>query len=138
MTQIPPEYLLAMAEQISFLSSFLGGFSATVFVTLLTLAKPGRAARLAIGLSALAAVSFIMAVVATTTLIFTLHPAAPASVADNPVEALRLQMAGFFLLGIVGLLGAIGASGWIRSKGLGVITTIMASLGMIFSIAPMT
>ncbi len=61
MQTLPPSYMVEIAQQLSFLSAFLGGFSAAVFVTLLVAESPKRSAGLATGASAVAACCFVVA-----------------------------------------------------------------------------
>ncbi len=137
MIELDASYQLALANQIGSLSTFLGGFSATFFVTMLTLAKPGTVARMSIGASALAAVAFIVAAGTSVTLTFTLHPAAPPTVADNPTDALRAMLAASFVTGMVALLAAIGIGGWIRSRVLGVFTSVVSVGGLVLIVLQM-
>ena len=65
---LSPAYLAAWATQIGALSAFMGGFASTILVMLLTHDSRRRAVQWAAGLSALSAVAFIVAAVATTTL----------------------------------------------------------------------
>tara|TARA_B100000678_G_scaffold18937_1_gene14678 strand:+ start:1470 stop:1886 length:417 start_codon:yes stop_codon:yes gene_type:complete len=133
MVQIDPAYQLALADMMIGICSFLGGFSATIFVTLLTLAKPSIFARIAIGASAFAAVAFIICLTSAVSISFALHPAAPTSVRDAPLDHLQITMAASFILGIAAMLGSIGISGWIRSRALGVFTSVIAAIGLLMA-----
>lgn len=130
---LSPAYLTALASQIGFLSAFLGGFAATFVATILQAEKPGRVAGWAMGLAAVAATAFVVAAVASTTLVAGSHPEAPASAAlsDGLVRA-RIVSALGFALGAYLLLGAIGCSGWLRSRAVGWTTTIAAGLAGVF------
>ena len=126
MYELDPAYLTALAEQFGFLGAFLGGVSATFMVTLLTLAAPGRAARIAIALSAVAAVSFIVTAALSMPVIARGHPAAPDFVAAVSSDFERTVVSLSFAIGILSLLAAIGAGGWMRSRFLGVVTSVLA------------
>ena len=129
MQQISETYLVAAAGQIGFLAAFLGGFAATLMGGLLAARLEGRASALCIGASALAAAAFVTAVIAATGLAAGLHPAAPDIVSQRPKLAIMYTVMGAgFSLGTFGLLLAIGAAGWIRSRRLGWITTLAAAL----------
>lgn len=130
-TELHPEYLGALARKFGFLGAFLGGISATLFVTLLTLAKPGKVVRWAIGLAAVAAVAFIVTAYMSVGVIANSHPNAPPQMADNSIIAVQIGMSLSFGLGSLALLAAIGVSGWSRSKALGTVTSIAAFLGAI-------
>jgi hypothetical protein len=129
---LSPAYLAAWATQIGALSAFMGGFASTILVMLLTHDSRRRAVQWAAGLSALSAVAFIVAAVATTTLVAGSHPDAPASVARQAAQGpARLMAVLFFSLGAYGLIAAIGCAGWVRSKRMGWATTIVAGLGAV-------
>ncbi len=138
MVQLAPDYMLFLADTVIAISSFLAGFSATIFITLLTLAKPGTFARIAIGASAFVAVAFIIALNSAVTITFTLHPSAPAAVADSPIDRLRITATIAFLLGNMALLSAIGIAGWIRSRPLGIFTSVLAAIGVLFVLGLLT
>ncbi len=128
MQPLVPDYLVALAQQIGTLSAFLGGLSAALLVALLAMQLPKRVAGWTIALAA-AAVSFIVSVVATTLLVTALHPHAPAAVAGVGLLKGRVLTVLPFALGIFLLLGCIGLTGWLRSRRMGQITTIIAALG---------
>jgi hypothetical protein len=130
MVVLSSAFLGAWAAQIGSLSAFLGGFSATVLVTLLIANNLGRATQWAIVLTALSAVAFVVAAVATTTLVAGSHPDAPAAVARAAAQGPARAMAAVcFALGAYALLAAVGCAGWLRSRPLGFITTGLAILG---------
>lgn len=129
MQPLVPDYLVALAQQIGTLSAFLGGLSAALLVALLAMQLPKRVAGWTIALAAAAAVSFIVSVVATTLLVTALHPHAPAAVAGVGLLKGRVLTVLPFALGIFLLLGCIGLTGWLRSRRMGQITTIIAALG---------
>ncbi|MBN8528405.1 MAG: hypothetical protein J0M36_04130 [Caulobacterales bacterium] len=129
---LAPAYLAAWAAQIGALSAFMGGFASTILVMLLTHDSRRWAVKWAAGLSALSAVAFIVAAVATTTLVAGSHAEAPASVARQAAHGpARLMAVLFFSLGAYGLIAAIGCAGWVRSKRMGWATTVVAGLGAV-------
>lgn len=124
-------YLRDMAAQLSSLSAFLGGFSATFLATLLALSHKSRVLTLAVGASCASAVAFVVAVVASSMLNAMLHPAAPKILALNSAQRPQAIMTLAFGLGIFALLFAIGCSGWLRSRSTGWATTIISLLGAV-------
>ena len=126
--ELPPEYLSALARQFGFLGAFLGGVSATLFVTLLTLATPSKVVRWAIGLAAVAAAAFIVTAYMSVGVVANTHPGSPTQGADTSFKTLQILMSLSFAVGILTLLGAIGVSGWSRSKTLGYVTSGAAFL----------
>ena len=138
MIELDPAYQMALAEMMMGICSFMGGFSATIFVTLLTLAKPGLFARIAIGASAFAAVAFISCLTAAVSMTFALHPAAPSTVRDAPLAGMQIMLAVSFILGIAAMLASIGVAGWIRSRALGIFTSVVAGLGLLIALGLIT
>lgn len=130
MEKIAPAYLAALATQIGSLSAFLGGFAATYLATFLALGHASRAASWAIGSAAIAAVGFIIAVIASTMLVAMTHPDAPPS-ALAQTDAGRMVMTLSFIVALVALLVSLGASGWTRSRRMGQLTSGTATVGVV-------
>ncbi|MEP3421085.1 MAG: hypothetical protein ABJN35_05080 [Erythrobacter sp.] len=128
MTELEPEYLLALAQQFGFLGAFLGGVSATLFVTLLTLAKPSLLVRWSIGSAALGASCFIITAYMSVGVIAQNHPLSPRAPIESSDGYVPTLMYLSFVIGVFSLLAAIGVSGWTRSKPLGYVTTAVAGL----------
>ena len=129
MQELPAKYLSDLASQIGFLSAFLGGFAATMLAMLLALPHKNKAVGASIWLAAAAAVAFIVSVIATTYLFAVLHPDAPANVRHAANGGSRAITFLSFIVGTYALLGCIGVSGWVRSRGTGVVTAILAAVG---------
>ncbi len=131
MPELAAGYLSDIATQVGALSAFLGGFAATFLGTLLALGLKGRMASVAIGFASVSAVAFIAAVVASTALVALLHPEAPTAVGDVSSAGPRALMSLAFLVGLYTLLVSLGLSGWTRSRGTGLTTSIAAGLGIV-------
>lgn len=132
MEQLSPAYISALAAQLAGLSAFLGGFAATFLATLLTLGQQGRLMTIITGLAVTSAVSFIVTVVAATMLTAINHPEAPHVMAMAAASRSQAIMVLGFSLGSLSLLASLGCSGWTRSRSIGWITTIAASIGAAF------
>jgi len=132
--ELPSSYLLGIAEQLISVSALLGGFAATYLGTLLFSCPRSRTGGLTIGLTAVSACGFIVSVLALAALTIQLRPDAPAAyaTATRLLGGRILGIAGF-VLGIYALLVAIGLSGWLRSRRLGLATTIAAGVATALS-----
>lgn len=128
MVPLKPDYLTAIATQLGSVSAFFGGFAATMLALFLTVAGRSRGSLVAAHASAVAAVSFIIAVMASTALIAIAHPDAPPATAVRSTAAIRPLLAISFSIGIIALLAAIAASGWSHSRGMGWTTTIISGV----------
>lgn len=130
MQTLNPDYLVELARQFSFVCAFLGGFAATFMATLLVVSPSRRIGGWAIGASACAAVAFIVGALAASMLIVVLHPHAPANITGMSAVTTARVMSGMgFLIGIHALLAAIGLSGWLRSREVGIVTSLFALFG---------
>jgi hypothetical protein len=134
MTELNPTYAIAVAEQLSFVSAFLGGISATILVTIVVFTSPKKSVSWIVSASALAACSLLVAVVASWRLIILLHPDLPFPVESAVVNILWIGMLIGYGLGFLSLLVSIGLSGWLRSRKSGLITTCIALIAVLFFI----
>ena len=80
MTEINPKYILSVAEQLSFVSAFLGGVSATILVTIVVFTSSKKSVNWIVGSAALAASSLLITVIASWRLTILHHPDLPNSV----------------------------------------------------------
>lgn len=131
MVPLEPDYLTAIASQLGAVSAFFGGFAATILALFLTVGGKSRGSLVASHASAVAAVSFIIAVMASTALIAIAHPDAPPATAARSTVAIRPLLAISFAIGMAALLAAIAASGWSHSRAMGWTTSIIASVAII-------
>ncbi len=131
METLSPAYLSALAVQIGSLSAFLGGFAATFLGTLLAIRTEGKLASWCIGFAVSSSVAFIVTVVASTALVALLHPDAPSAAGAAATGQARVLLVLSFLLGLYTLLVSLALSGWTRSRGTGLTTSIVAAVGII-------
>jgi hypothetical protein len=127
MPPVSAEFLAEMGRQIAALSAFLGGFAATFFGILLQSSDSRRLVGWAAGAAAVASASFILAVIAGTSLALVLHPGAPSGIAKSTfIPQVRTLILIAFTCGIYSILLSLGLSGWIRSRQLGIVTSVAA------------
>jgi len=131
MLTLSNDYINALATQIIFISVFLGGFSATLLVTLLVADNEHKMMKVLIVSSASAAILFIIATFAMTKLVMVTTPGFPLEIDEN--EMIRARVFGVLahIGGILALMFTIGASGWLRSRRLGIATTMLGATGFI-------
>ena len=132
MQKLDPDYVIAVAEQLSFVSAFLGGVSITILVTIVVFANPKKSVSWIVAASALAACSLLIAGGAAWRLTILLNPATNAAFDPSILTVLWASMLVGYGLGFLALLACIGLSGWIRSKKPGWITTGMAVVSVLF------
>ncbi len=134
MRELDPNYIVAVAEQLSFVSAFLGGISATILVTIIVFTSKKKSVNWIVSSSAFAACSLLIAVVASWRLLIILHPEFPMTVDQDIVITLWFGMLIGYSLVFLSLLASIGLSGWIRSKRDGIITSTIAIIAVLFFI----
>lgn len=132
MTELNPKYIVAVAEQLSFVSAFLGGVSATILVTIVVFSSSKKSVSWIVAASALAACSLLVAVIASWRLSILLHPELPSSVSTSLVKFLWGSMLLCYSIGFLSLISSIGLSGWLRSRRAGIITSSISSIAVIF------
>ena len=130
MMRLDPTYLSSIASQIATMSSVLGGFAITFFATVLVFSDTTKAARIAIAASSIAAGLFIAAVGSSVDLIISTHPEAPLSVRSKNLDWSRWVSVISFTGAVFALSIAIGASGWMRSRPIGIVTSLSAFLSL--------
>ncbi|MBL4673319.1 MAG: hypothetical protein JKX81_13760 [Arenicella sp.] len=92
MIELNTKYVVAVAEQLSFVSAFLGGVSATILVTIVVFTSQKKSVSWIVGSSALAACSLLIAVIASWRLTILLHPQVPKSVDTEVIDVLWVGM----------------------------------------------
>ena len=132
MDELNPEYMVAVAEQLSFVSAFLGGISITILITIVVCISEKRSVNWIISTSALAAASLLIAVVAAWRIMILLHPSLPISYDPELIKYLWAGMLLGYSLGFLSLLVSIGLSGWLRSKRDGWVTSFIALIAIVF------
>lgn len=126
-------------RQFAFVSSVLAGFAFTFYATLLTVSRENRAASAASLLTVAASTCFLVVTLGTTFSAARMAGLGEAAVLPAELAAQRAPLSLIFLLGILLLLASFGLGGWVRSRRLGFVTIIVASLGMlgvVYALAP--
>lgn len=132
MQELAPEYILNFAEQLAFVSAFLGGCSAAFLVTLVVIKEKSRAIQNCIKSIALASCFFVITVFCAAMLMITLNTNAPENVINSTsVDMARMILVIAFIIAIYSFLFAIGISGWIYSRDVGKYTTIVAGISAV-------
>src|ERR1044072_1390937 len=126
-----PEALADLFRQLAFISALVGGFAFTFLGVLLALPSQSRVVGWTAGLTlATSAVLTVCVVGWTLVASRVLLTAAPEPggafrlpAALNPTHSHLSQM---FILGMLFFLASLGLSGWVRSRALCVVSTVVA------------
>lgn len=122
--------MLELFRQLAFINAILGGFAITFLSVLLTAPSTHRIVNWVVGMITAAAACFILSALGST---FSAVIASRVTDGDlpGPVWSLHQPLSLLFLAGTLLLFTALGMSGWLRSRGLGLATTVIAGLSVI-------
>ena len=130
--ELKASYVIAVAEQISFVSAFLGGVSATILFSVILFSSGKRSVALVVATSSLAACSLLVSVIAGWRLTIGMHPDLPFTPDPHTIGILWNSLIAGYGLGVVSLIASIGLSGWMRSQRSGYITSSIAIIAILF------
>lgn len=130
-TELPFDYLANLSKQIIFISTFLGGVSATILGTFIIAKDSRRLFKVLIAGISLSAVSFIVSIFSWTNIVILTSPGYPLEVSHADTVFSRNIGGITFVVGILALLSIVALSGWLHSKRLGIITTALGLIGMV-------
>ncbi|HEX8280476.1 MAG TPA: hypothetical protein VF551_03790 [Chthoniobacterales bacterium] len=126
------QFLGEIATQLASVSAFLGGFAATFLGILLQSNSPRRHVGWASGAAAIASASFMIAVITGTLIPLAVSASAPKGFATPEfVPWAQKILFTSFAVGIYANMLSLGLSGWIRSRALGIVTSVAALLSAI-------
>ena len=139
MQEFSPDYVAELHRQTAFGAAILGGFAVTFLSALLSAFAPDRRiGTWAVGFTAAAAVLLIVATLAATVGLLSVQSLGlnHFDFARWPAATVRAKWVGdvSFFAGICVLLVGIGLSGWVRSRTTGIVTGIVAGVGLVLLI----
>jgi len=128
--------ILEVFRQFSFLSSVVAGFALTVAIELVALRRRSRIASAAIAMFLLSAV---VSVAATSMFVFVMTGIIGPPGFPRPSERWLVYFVGGMglmpVMGLVLFLAGIALVGWLRSKALGVLTTVSSVLALVLLVS---
>ena len=132
---LKPEFALEVFRQMAFISALVGGFSFSFIGVLLSVAERHRVITWTILIAMLAASGMIVCTLGWTMSISFTHQLTAIENAEIPLFLKRLHrvLSLTFMASILLFLVSLGLSGWIRSRTLGMLSSII-SLGAILSV----
>lgn len=132
MTELTFEYYNKLANQIITISALLGGFSIAVIANLLVSDTKTRLTNNIMKTSTLAACFFLITVFAMTKVLLMTTEGYPKKVLDSDLLLPRGIGAFTFFFGTISLIVMISMAGWTKSKKMGIFTTIIGIITLIF------
>ena len=130
--KLEASYVIAVAEQLSFVSAFLGGVSATILFSVIIFSSEKRIVAFVVAASTLSACSLLVSVISGWRLIIGLHPDLPFKPDPEKINLLWNSLIAGYGLGVNSLILSIGLSGWIRSRRTGLVTSTIAAVAIFF------
>ncbi len=130
--KLEASYVIAVAEQLSFVSAFLGGVSATILFSVIIFSSEKRIVAFLVATSTLSACSLLVSVISGWRLIIGLHPDLPFTPDPEKINLLWNSLIAGYGLGVNSLILSIGLSGWIRSRRTGLVTSTIAAVAIFF------
>ena len=134
MTELSSAYFAELANQLIFISAFLGGFSATILGTLIASEDNTKIMKVLILLVSISAASFILTVLSMTKIILIHAPDSPFGNNQDLTSLPRVVGSLSFLMGMIALLLVISLSGWLKSKKLGKCTGLIGLISFFFMV----
>ena len=140
-----PEGLAELFRQLAFISALIGGFAFAFLGALLAVPSRSRVVGWTAGTALATAAGLIVCVVGWTLMaakVVTAPPAESGAESFRFPASLNLMHSRLSLLFIVGMLlflTSLGLSGWVRSRSLGITSTVVALLAgvaLMFVLAP--
>ena len=129
-------------QYIAFVNAVLGGFAFAFLGAMLTIENPSRVLKATFIVTAIAAGCFLIATLGSTLLAGVMESVKDGRIEESflePLRPLNRPISLTFLAGVLFLTVSIGLFGWIRSRNLGIATSLIAvfiGIGAFFMIAP--
>jgi hypothetical protein len=128
-----PESLADLFRQLAFISALIGGFAFAFLGVLLTAPSRSRVVEWTAGMAMATVASLVVCVIGWTLMASEVVTATPANASAEEFLKVALnfnrmhsRLSLLFTLGMFLFLASLGVSGWVRSRALGVVSTIIA------------
>lgn len=130
--EISSAYWHELTKQTIFISALLGGFSLNVVVALLRRKRNDRIYNNIFRSGIIATASFLISIFSMTNIYMLTAESSPLKYNPSKINLLSLIGTSTLFLGIIALLIIISLSGWTKSKGMGIFTSIIGILSFFF------
>ena len=133
-----PEALADLFRQLAFICALIGGFAFAFLGVLLTATSRSRVVEWTAGMAMGTAASLLVCVIGWTLMASEVVTAAPANAGAEEFLKVALnfnrmhsRLSLLFILGMFLFLASLGLSGWVRSRALGIVSTVIALLAAV-------
>ena len=131
--ELEPGQLAEVYRAFSSICAVLGGFSIAFLVIMVTAAPDRRVASWATGFSVVAVACFLPASLNTFLASIVAGTATTAQDLGADVRGVTGTSALLLIVGVFALLASLGLTGWVRSRQVGVLSTVAAVLAALVS-----
>lgn len=141
-----PESLADLFRQLAFISALIGGFAFAFLGVLLTAPSRSRIVEWTAGTAMATAASLIVCVIGWTLMASEVITSTPAKASAEEffkvavgLNRMHSRLSLLFILGMFLFLASLGLSGWVRSRSLGIVSTVialLAAVGLMLTLTP--
>lgn len=129
--QMTSDYLNELANHFILISALLAGFSIAYIANIVVSKNNNRISNALLIIATIAACCFLISVFGLTKLLQMTTEGYPYEIEQKDFELPRKISAAAFMIGIIALSALISLSGWMKSKTIGIVTTIIGILTLI-------
>ncbi|WP_420577274.1 hypothetical protein [Ekhidna sp.] len=134
MSELPFEYWNKLSNHFILISVFLGGFSIALTANLLINKSNDRLQNTILKLATTSSGGFLTAVFGMTNILMVTTQGYPVEVTQSDLNMPRFIGFLGYLVGVLSLFTIIGLSGWTKSRGTGIFTTVVSVITLILFI----
>jgi hypothetical protein len=141
-----PESLADLFRQLAFISALIGGFAFAFLGVLLTVPSRSRIVEWTAGMATATVAGLMICVIGWTLMASDVITSTPAKASAEEFfkVALKLnrmhsRLSLLFIAGMLLFLASLGLSGWVRSRALGIVSTViavLAAVGLMLVLSP--
>ncbi len=129
--EMTSEYLNELANNFILISALLAGFSIAYIANIIVSKNNNRISNSLLIIATVAACCFLVSVFGLTKLLQMTTDGYPLEIEQKDFDFPRKISGAAFMIGIIALSSLIALSGWMKSKTIGIITTIIGILTLI-------
>tara|TARA_B100001250_G_scaffold377077_1_gene365872 strand:+ start:247 stop:660 length:414 start_codon:yes stop_codon:yes gene_type:complete len=131
MLELSFEYWNQLAGHLILTCALLTGFSIAITANLIINSTSNRLHNAILKVSTISSGCFLVAVFALTNILMKTTEGYPFEVTNADLSKPRIIGILCYMIGVVSLLAVIGMSGWTKSKGTGIFTTIVSIITLL-------
>ncbi|UII24253.1 hypothetical protein [Fulvivirga ligni] len=131
MSELPFEYWNKLTSQFILISVFLGGFSIALTANLIISQTNDKLHNIILKVATTSSGGFLVTVFAMTNILMATTEGYPLEVTQDDLNTPRIIGILGYLVGVFSLFAIIGLSGWTKSRGTGIFTTVVSVITLV-------